>query len=180
MKSNKHTGNLGLDNLVAKLKKEDIHYAHIGKGLQIVYWILIPIYAFLTYMHYLESKDLLYVLGGFCTILAFLILAVFFGRYYKEFKYVDYALPTIQMLRQAANRYKPFQKKAIWVFVAMAFMDVGLSVLFFQDHMQLWQSQVIFGGAILSGVVVGLIIWYVKYKPLRDAALTLIREMEEA
>ncbi len=169
--------NAEFDQLVGKLKTEDASYATLSRGIQIVYWILIPFFIFMTIRHYNDSGDFKQIIGGACMVLSFLIFALFFGKYYKEYKYVDYSLPTLLMLKKAAYRYKPFQGRTIWIIVALALMDFGL---FYnnQEEGLVLETQVMFIGAILFGLIVGLILWYFKYKPLRDDALRLIAEIE--
>ena len=168
---------INLDQLMGKLKKEDANYGNLSRGIQIFYWVLIPIYSILSVLHYKESGEIYDLLGGLCYVISFLIFAIFFGKYHKEYKYADYSLPTLKMLKNAAYRYQPFQLKTIWVFVAILFMDVGLCLNTSLDFSVI-DVQIHFLGAILVAVMIGLMIWYFKYKPIRDNALAIIAEIE--
>lgn len=170
--------NNGLDQLIGKLKKEDTTYAAIIKAIQIMYWIFIPVFTVLTAWEYFDGKNLNELIGGVCYIAAYLIIALFFRKYYKEYKYVDYSLPTIQMLKKAVWRYQVFQKKTIWIYIGLIFMDFGL-LFDWMDKFPWWVSQTFYLGLILLGLIIGIVIWYRKYKPLRDEALRLIWEIEE-
>ena len=173
----KEESNHNLEHLTGKLKKEDLRYARLSKTIQIVYWALIPMYILITGMSLWESWDPNRITGGTCIILGLIIFAIFFGNYYKEYKYVDYSLPTITMLKKAAYRYQPFQKKSVWILLALVLMDIGLSFntsgLFTS-----YNSHIMFAGLIAIAVVAGYIFWFFKYKPLRDNALQLIKEIE--
>lgn len=178
MDTNKQKTQLnGFDKLIVKLKTEDARYATLSRAIQIIYWIFIPLFFLITILEYTETRESDQLIGGALFILSFLIFAIFFGNYYKEYKYVDYSLPTIQMLKKAAYRYKPFQLKALWVLLAIVLMDGGLT--FKREFNEtVLDVQIYFISLMVVAVIVGLIIWYFKYKPLRDEALKLISELE--
>lgn len=175
--NNENFENNRLDLLIGKLQKEDSTYAAIIKAIQIMYWILIPAFTFMTVREYMDGKNLYELTGGICYVSAFLIIALFFRKYYKEYKYVDYSLPTVQMLKKAVWRYQVFQKKTLWVFVGFILMDIG-ATFDWMNEFPVWATQAIYLGGLSVGFIVGVIIWYIKYKPLRDDALRLIREIE--
>ena len=168
-----------LEQLTGRLKTEDSHYAKIIKGVQIMYLIFIPLFAFKTISEYNDSKSMNDIYSGIFLILSFLTFIFAFRKYYKEYKHVDYSLPTLEMLKKAAHRYQPFQKKTIWVFTGLVLMDIGLAFDWLDLNTSLLHTQIIFVGGIILGFIIGIIVWYFKYKPLRDDALKLIREIEE-
>ncbi len=174
---NNNQEKFNLSQFVGKLKTEDIRYAKLSKGLQTVYWVLIPVYLLLAILTFIETKEIFQLVGYLCFIISFVIFALFFRKYYKEYNYVDYSLPTIKMLKKAVCRYKPFQLKAIWILIALLFMDTGLSIMM-SVHFSVSVIQVYFIGAMSVAVLIGLIIWYIKYKPLYDNAKHLISEIE--
>lgn len=176
-KDNQQTQHTDLNQLVNRLKTEDLNYARISRAIQIMYWIFIPVYTFLTIHDYLDSGDFKELTGGGFFILAFLIFALFFGKYYKEYKYVDYSLPTIQMLKKAVWRYKPFQLRTIWIILAVIFIDLGL--VFSRDAGEsILMIQLFFWGVMTISIGTGLVIWYYKYKPLHDEAQELLRQIQ--
>jgi len=178
MNFNKNNKNkINLDQLVGKLQKEDNRYANICKGLQIVYWIFIPFYTVSAISHYMDSGDINDLLGGLFYVIGFIIIAVFFGNYHKEYKYVDYSLPTLKMLKDAAYRYQPVQLKSLWVLLGFLFIYAGVISDSKLDN-SFMEGQVFLLGGVLVGLFIGLIVWYFKYKPLRDNALRLIAEIE--
>jgi hypothetical protein len=168
---------INLDQLVGKLQKEDNRYAKLSKGLQIVYWVMIPLYSTLAIIDYTESNNIYDLMSGLCYVTSLAIFAIFFGKFHKEYKYVDYALPTLKMLKNAAYRYKPFQLKKICLLIAIIIMDAGLC-LNTSLSFSVLDVQIYFLGAMLVAVLIGLTIWYFKYKPLRDNALRLVAEIE--
>ena len=170
--------NNNLSQLVVKLKTKDSNYAKLSKAVQILYWFFIPLFVFISGMEYLETKKINVLVSGVCFILSFIVLALFFRKFYKEYKYVDYSLPTIQMLKKAVQRYQPFHGNSIWIVLGLVLMDIGLTFKWTGLGISITIVQAFFGGTILIGVIIGLIFWYFKYKPIRDEALQLIKEIE--
>lgn len=168
----------GLAQLIGRLKSEDSNYAHLSRFLQIMYWIFVPVFLFAAYRQFAGTGDYEHVLADGCKLLAFLIFAIFFGNYYKEYKHVDYSVPTLKMLKSAANRYKPLHGKLIWIVVAFILLDIGFHYNELEQS-NIIVSQLLFIGAILIAVIAGLLVWYIRYKPLRDDVLHLIAEIEE-
>ncbi|MDY0279940.1 MAG: hypothetical protein RBR35_05190 [Salinivirgaceae bacterium] len=121
--SKSNPNNISLDQLVGNLRNEDHRYSRISRSFQIVYWSFIPLYTIVTILHYSETKEFNALIGGACFVASFVIFAIFFGKFHKEYKSVDYSLPTLTMLKAAAYRYKPFPLRTIWIFLAVLFMD---------------------------------------------------------
>jgi predicted benzoate:H+ symporter BenE len=168
----------GIDQLTHKLKQEDERYSRLSKGLQIVYWVLAPVYLIMILRHATEGSSFNDTISGVFFLVAMVIFALFFRNYYKEYKNVDYSLPTLIVLKKAAYRYQPFQLKTIWILMAIICINVGLS-LKAVDHTDLFWIQITFWGLMLISIGIGLVYWYFRYKPLRDAALKMIKEIEE-
>lgn len=170
-------GKFNLDQLLGKLKKEDRNYSNLCKRLKIVYWIFIPLYTLMAILIYIETKETNDLIGGFCLVGAFVIFAFVMGSYQKEYKNVDYSLPTLLMLKKAAIRYQPFRAKSILAFAAFFLMDAGFNL---SSHFKLSSINIhiVFIGLFIAAIIIGLVIWYFKYKPLRDNALANIAEIE--
>jgi hypothetical protein len=167
-----------ISNMVDDLKNADTKYANIVKGVQMLYWIIIPIYVILIGIHIFNKAPIPEILGSCCMLLGMVMFAFLMRHYYKTYSKVDYSLPTLLMLKQAAYRYKPFQRQAIWALLAIIMVDLGLS---FMNHAEsdFWHTQMWFIPLIIVSIIGGLIWWYVRYKPIRDGALKLIKEIEE-
>ena len=169
----------GIDQLTGKLKQEDQKYSRLSKGFQIVYWVFAFFYLMMLILHF--TVDVVpfsdKISGGFFFI-AMVIFALFFRNYYQEYKNVDYSLPTLIMLKKAAYRYQPFQLKTVWIFLAIIFLNAGLS-FGTVNRADLIGVQVVFWALMGLAIGIGLVRWYYKYKPLRDAALRMIKEIEE-
>lgn len=174
---------LDINGLIPGLQKEDRRNVRVMRNFQWLMWILIPIYFGLLVVN--PDKDLTwsYRAGGACYVLAFLAFALIFRVYIKEYKTVDYGLPTTVMLKKAIERYRLFHPKKLFVLIPVALVDAGL--IFFSlnhdnadDSISILTSQIFYWGGMLLGASVGVWIWHRRQKPLRDAAIELLREIE--
>jgi len=177
MKTN-NTNATNLAEFTENMKNTDSRYAQIVKGVQLIYYIIIPVYIISMVIQLFTHSSLFEVGGTFCILLSMLIFALLLRNYYKEYKHVDYAQPTLIMLKNAATRYKPFRRKSLWVLLAILFLGAGM--VFNNIDFDIIIVISVYGGVMLVSAIAGLIWWYVRYKPLRDAALQLIAEIEEA
>jgi len=167
-----------IDGLVGDLKKEDSNYASMCKRLQYMYWILVPLYVLIGFIHFFDSGEWSEGIGSLCFALAMLIFAFLFRKYSKEYKYVDYSLPTVHMLRAAANRHSLFRKETIWLLGALIFLDAGLIMNSPMDA-SIYEIQIIFVPVMLIAMLIGFFVWYFKYKHLRDRAKAFLADIEE-
>jgi len=178
MNLNKSEGEkVNLDQLLGRLKKEDHNYSNLCKRLKLMYWIFIPLYTLIAFLHYFDTNQLIDLFSGFCLVGAFLIFALLMESYQKEYKNVDYSLPTLSMLKQAANRYHPFRLKSIWAVLAILLIYVSMSFNTTIESHSFFQP-LVFSIVMIAAVIIGLIVWYFKYKPLRDHALANIADLE--
>lgn len=177
-KNNIPMDNIDMHQFTRKLKEQDKHYADINKRAKVIYWVFVPVFLITFIAHIIEKNPLPEIIGSICFLFAMIIFLMVFTNLYKEYKYVDYSLPTIEMLKKAAQRYKPFRLKNLGLILAVIFIDAGLCLNATLDFDYI-HVQVVFLGAIIIASITGLLIWRAKYKPIRDAALALIREIEK-
>lgn len=168
---------LPFEELMGKLKAEDANYAAISKRFQYIYLVFIIFYVVVAVLGYIFEGGATRLLSDISFVISFLILAVIFRKYHKEYKFVDYSLPTLQLLKKAEYRYKPFRIRSVWVLFALGFMDVALT-LHMVPAVSVWTVQIVILSTILVAVVIGLIHWRNKYKPLLDNVRHLISEIE--
>lgn len=175
--NNKISEDIDMASFVDKIKKTDKGYAGISKLIQIIYWVLIPVYLLIIAEYIIMKNPFEEILGNIFCLIAFVIIILLFRQYYREYKYVDYSQSTLVMLKEVVYRYKPFQLKLLWVVLALIFLDAGFSLSLNIGLDFIW-IQIIFWGVMILSMLVGLLIWYVRYKPIHDNALSLVREME--
>ncbi|PXY01892.1 hypothetical protein DF185_04390 [Marinifilum breve] len=168
---------IDVNQLIGKLQKSDKNYADICKALKAIYWVLTPLYLIMTIVFYIDTKEINNMLAGIAMISCFVIFLVILNKYQKEYNGVDYSLPTLLMLKKAAERYQPFRPESIWAIIAIILMDIGFYINSF-NKIDFLNFHIYSGSIIILSIIVGLIIWYNKYKPLRDNALASILEIE--
>lgn len=178
MKNNEHQSeDINMHTLISKMQKEDSNYANLCRRLQWLYWVLAPLYLVMMVRHYFDDGTKEDMIGNACFFLAMLSFGLLLRKYQKEYQGVNYALPTLLMLKQAVNRYSPFTKRTLLVIpgVVLAYIGFILSASNFTSPIFV---HAFFGGAILVGVTGGLIYWKTKYKSLRDDAKKMLRDIE--
>lgn len=173
-----------MEQLLNKLKAEDKRNLKLTKGLQIVYWIFAPLYAALYIFNPDDELNFSHRIAGAFFVLAFIAFALLFRYLKKVYQTVDYSLPTLEMLEKAAKRYKLWQPISYVVFIPVLFIDVAISIMMVAErgpedfYKGIINAQLFFIPSIAIGVLVGIIIWHKRQKPLRDHALKLIKEMQ--
>lgn len=177
-KENNHFSNFEMTDFTNNLKEQDLQYARVSQRVKIIYWVLIPLYMMMIARHLAEKSPLMEIMGSICFLLAMLSFALIFSHFQKTYRNVDYSLPTVDMLKEAACRYKPFYPKRLWILVPVLLIDAGLSLNSSLGFDLLW-IQVTFLSAVVIALGIGYMMWRTKYKPIRDTAHYLIQEIEE-
>jgi len=189
-KSNKNLENstsklINIEILVSKLKLQDEKYMKLSRNMQWMFWILTPLYFGLFIINPDSELQLITRLGGLCYVLAFITFALYFRSYYKDYKSVNYGLPTIEMLKKAAYRYKLFHKRTLILPIPLLLIDVGVSMFFFarfesfEPIVRILIVQMFYLPIMIVSFLIGLLIWHKKQKPLRNRALEMIEEIEK-
>lgn len=178
MKSNKQNAAMnGFNHLVSRLKAKDAMHAFVYRVIQIIFIVFIPLFMLFTLVPYFITGNITPIISMPFYIFAFVIFAYGLTRSYKTFKNVDYSLPTLQMLKQAANRYKPVNTEFLWFILALGVISIGLSIEKYGKIIAI-QTLILPAGLIVLGLITGLITWYFKFKPIRDDVIRLIKEIE--
>lgn len=173
-----------LDSFVSSLKKQDAQYVRKTRVFQILMWIFATVYAAYFVIDPGSEFNLNLRIGGLCYSLSFIAFALIFNKLNKKFRLVDYGVPVTDMLKNAIKRYSLSSDKFLMLIVPFLLTDFA-TVLFSLDtedgktlteHI-LW-AQAILIPAILLGAGIGVTIWYFRKKPMRDAAVNLLKEIE--
>ncbi len=182
MKTNNNNNKFpDFDTFVGGLQKEDVRNLKITRTFQPVMIILAVLYA-LVFQFDTEGGWEQRV-GGICYAIGFLLFALIFRKFYKEYRDVDYGVPVVEMLTSAIKRYKMFQRKMLLIIAPVLFIDLGMILITVRIHdgdftEAFWSTQMLLVPALLFGLVIGLIIARKRQKPLRDAALMLLKEIQ--
>jgi hypothetical protein len=177
--------NFDLDKLVKGLEKEDSRNLKMTSNFTILMWVLSPLYFFLAIVVLIIDNPSIDQLGFFFFSLGFLAFGFLFKSLQKDYKSVDYGIPTLEMLRNAAKRYKWWQLKTYLTIVPVALISVAASLTIQRaiPHPNLsTRLLIVFSGYIVVMIVaifIGYLIWRKRQKPLRDKALQLLTDIEK-
>lgn len=177
--------NIDLDQLVKGLEKEDSHNLKLTRNFTILMWVLAPLYFFLAIVGLIIDNPSFDQLGFLFFSLGFLAFGFLFKSLNLDYKSVDYGIPTIEMLRNAANRYKLWQLKTYLTIIPVALISVAASLTIqkiIPNPDLTMRLLIVFTGYILIMIVaffIGYLIWRRRQKPLLDKALQLLAEIEK-
>lgn len=172
-----------MDQLINKLKKEDRRNYVISKRFQVLYWIMTPLYFALLVINPDPDLTLNERLEGTFFVLSFISFALIFRHMKKSYGEIDYSLPLVVMLEQAVKRYKFWQLKTGLAFIPMILMSIGLGIAYYDrvkiadPVLRIVVIEGVIWGVFILAFLVGVAIWYVKQKPLRDRALQMLCEL---
>jgi hypothetical protein len=172
-----------IDRLIDGLQKEDNRNIKIVRNFQWVMWVLVPIYIAIFFIDSDEGFVWFGRIGGLCYALAFASFALVFRKLYNEYKSVDYGVSTVEMLTQAVKRYNLFQRKLVLVIAPVLLVDAGMVLVSYHHtdatsvlNLILW-VQALLIPSFAIGLTIGILIWRKRQKPLRDAALAMLKEI---
>lgn len=176
--------NFDLDQLVKGLEKEDSRNLKMTNNFIIVMWVLAPLYFFLAIVGWIIDNPSIDQLGFIFFSLGFLAFGFLFKSLQMDYKSVDYGISTLEMLRNAAKRYKLWQPKTWLTIIPVALIGVGASLTIqkgIPNTDLTMRLLIVFTVYILVMIVaffIGYLIWRSRQKPLRDKALQLLTEIE--
>lgn len=173
-----------MDRFIGGLQKEDVRYSRLTRNFQWIMWVFAPLYAAIFLLN--PDKEIVMTerFGGLCYAVAFVLFALIMRKFNFEYRSVDYGVPVVEMLTFAVKRYNMFQRKLLLIIAPILLVDTGM-VLVLVNHRGSFTitqtivfSQIFLFSFILIGVVAGYLIWRKRQKPLRDAALAMLKEIE--
>jgi len=177
--------NFDLDQLVKGLQKEDSRNLKMTSNFVILMWVLAPFYLFLAIVGVILDNPSIDQIGFIFFSFGFLAFGFLFKSLKHDYKSVDYGISTIEMLRNAAKRYKLWQLKTYLTIIPVALISVAASLTIQKGipHPDLtMRLLIVFTGYTLLMTIaffVGYLIWRKRQKPLRDKALQLLAEIEK-
>lgn len=176
---------LDMSEFVGKLQNEDRRNMSLSRNMQWGMWILSIFYTVFFIVFPFHENTIYKTIGWALYVLTFLSFGFIFNYLKREYRRVDYGLPTLVMLKEAAKRYKLFQRKTILATMPVLLIDVGMVLIIFEPGQPgslmrtILITQALLIPSISIGLFIGVIIWRKRQKPLRDAALKMINELEE-
>jgi len=175
---------MNLETLISGLKTEDARNQKLMHNMQSVMWGIAAVYVFISVLKFIMATAWYEKLGGFLVMVAFVAFALLFRNYYKEYKSIDYGIPTIEMLKKAASRYGLFQLRGLYILAPLILEGIGLNFMMYDGLKNLdpfYRILIFQMGYFLMMMIaflVGYLKWKKRQKPLRDHALALLKEIE--
>jgi small-conductance mechanosensitive channel len=172
-----------MDRFITSLQKEDVRYSRFSRNVQWIMWVFAPLYAGMFLLN--PDMDTLWTqrIGGLCYVIAFVMFALILQKFNNEFKSVDYGVSVVEMLTSVAKRYRLLQLKLVVIIAPILLIDAGMVLILWNRfgtknaiEVILW-VQMILIPSLLVGISIGIIIWRKRQKPLRDAALAMLKEL---
>jgi|WetSurSiteA1Bulk_404760.scaffolds.fasta_scaffold01118_3 hypothetical protein len=182
LQNNKGNGT-EINQLVQRLQKEDNRNLMTFKRFQGIFVGFILVYSFIFIFNPWTDLGLSYRITGVCYVLGFFLFGMIFRKYYREYKAINYSLPVSEMLQKAAERYRLQYRKTWVVIFPLLFIDAGMTITFYQRFTAYapWKIiglvQLVYIPTLILGFLIGVLIWYKRQKPLRDAAIKLLDEL---
>ncbi len=187
MKSNKKYNHSfqDMDQFIGKLQHEDRRNIRLTRTFQWIMWAMALFYAAF-FVTSFRMESVYKQVGWSLYVLAMLLFGFIFNYLKREYQHVDYGVSTLKMLEAAAKRYKLFQRKLVLATTPILLLDAGMVLVTFNPeepggfmHSLLF-TQALIIPSIGIGLIIGICIWRKRQKPLRDAALEMIDELNKA
>ncbi len=180
METNNLTHNsIDLPQFIGKLKKMDRTASILYSIVKVLYIIFIVAFILGIIALGILNSDFFSptIMSALLTLVGLVLVFIYLNYRGKDYKNVDYSQTTYEMLKKTSERYKPFLKKDLWMLPGLILMGVGLGLD--PSRGNFWNYQLFFWSfTIIGGGGFGLIYWYFKWKPIKDNADKLIKEIE--
>lgn len=169
-----------LEILIRNLKTEDARNLKIMQSMQKIQWVVVVLYILLLIVFIYLKVSWYKSFGAFILLLAFIGYGLRSGIYKRKMEPIDYGIPTIEMLKKAAYRYRlqTFRGNVIIEITLILLVDIGICLMLYGTIFSFLFIQGFFVFVSAVTFLVGYIIWKKRQKPLRDHALTLLKEIQ--
>ncbi|MFC2096347.1 hypothetical protein ACFLQ3_01440 [Bacteroidota bacterium] len=173
---------MNLDALVVDMELKDNKFKRIFHNFQILYFVLIFIYAGI-FLFNPSSEITIYdrVAGGFYVV-AFGLFAFYFRKYYKKYKEVNYSDSVKKVLEDAEKRYRIFKADTLVVLIGVLCIDAATVFTKMYDKSfieSVLKVQIMIWPFIIIGVIIGYLWWRRDSRPIWLSAKKLLKELEE-
>lgn len=178
------TEGVQMGKFISELKDKDAYNHQLNKVLKRFYIILVGVYLLLMVVNPFADFHLYHRLNGALFVLAFSWFALLFGRYQQKFGQVDYAQPTIAMLKKVVERYRMSAKVFIQLLPPVIFVGLALSISAYYQGSSEGSIQAaltmlgVFLIVVIVAIIAGYLVWRKKHKPLHDIALLMLNELQ--
>ncbi|MFW5663871.1 MAG: hypothetical protein ACOCYD_02420 [bacterium] len=174
-----------MESFVSRLKKQDDYNLRLGKVLKRFYIIMVVFFVLLMVVNPFSDFDPYHRINGVLFALAFSWFAFLFEKLQKDFRHVNYGLPTREMMQKVVKRYRITAGNYLMLFPPLVLVDIALSLSAYHHGdaanpwMNVWMVQLMFGLVISVAVFAGYQVWRIKQKPLIDYAREMLKELDQ-
>jgi hypothetical protein len=174
-----------LSSLIERLQAEDNRNIALTNRFQWIMFILAPLYFAIFVVDSIVNLQWQQNVGMLFFAIAFFAFAFIFRRYNREYRSVDYGLPTVEMLTKAVKRYQFWQRKTGLSLLPVVLVDIGISLSSY-NHLLSFDAdpvvriliiQAVYIPLMTASMTVGYLIYRRKQKPIRDRALELLKDI---
>ena len=173
---NKKTITTNLPKFISKVKRQDNLSRMVYMAVIVLYFIIIVAHLVVISISIYNNIPFTEWLGNLGTLLPFLIIFYFLNKRYKEYKQVDYSLPTYLVLKNMERRYSFLRHDDRWVLITLFFLGLSMGI---DSPIDFLSYQLGYWITMIIAMIIGYLYWYIKRKPLKDKASQLIKELEE-
>jgi len=185
-KENQSRNPIDLDSLVSELKKKDDRQKKTYRRFYIMLSVFVVFYALLLVVNPDPELTLSHRLAGLFYVIAFITGAWLFRREHRMMVSINYADPLLQVLKSAADRYRPFNKRFLPYLLVLLFINLGITLggprrylpEQWTDDQKILMIQVVYWGIMVISAVIGYLLWRVRYRPLWLALNQMKDELE--
>lgn len=168
---------IDLDHFIQRLQKTDNKYKRL-----FLFAFLINFFVFAAQIIHLISA----LLEGWTPqdwsiavdIIAYIVILIPLYQGYKKYNNADYSIPVLSMLKQTLKRHRFASNKEFGLVLLFIFLKIAVEIIKQPNILDSYQTILIFSILILSGLVLGVIIWYFTSRPLFMNAQKMILELE--
>ncbi len=177
---------MNLDSLIVDMQSKDNRFGKLFKRMQIMFFVFIFIYAGLFLFNPDSEVTLNDRLAGGCYVIAFTLFTIYFRKYHKQYKFVNYADSVKTVLEGAVKRYKLFNKDYITIGIAILFINAATLLIMAPKYIEKWNMtkavlliELLIFGAVGIGFIIGVLWWRKASRPIWLSAKKLLKELEE-
>lgn len=171
---------IDLESFIRGLKTEDERNLKMMQNMQNFIWGVATIYFLISIFNVFLQVPWYKSFGAFILLLVFIGYGLRSRIYKRKMEPIDYGIPTIEMLKKAAYRYRLqiFRGNVIIEITLILLVDIGICLMLYGTIFSFLFIQGFFVFVSAVTFLVGYIIWKKRQKPLRDHALTLLKEIQ--
>ncbi|MCT4674326.1 MAG: hypothetical protein N4A37_13905 [Prolixibacteraceae bacterium] len=111
-------------------------------------------------------------------IIAYIVILIPLYQGYKKYNNADYSIPVLSMLKQTLKRHRFASNKEFGLVLLFIFLKIAAEIIKVPNITEATRAIIMLSVALLVGITVGIILWYITSRPLFINAKKMIIELE--